>query len=328
MSTLTTTAAPSEGTATPGRSFLRGMTWVVWRRNRTGLLLLLGTTALFIAFCVYQRGQLIDFLNSPKAAELPGQLLSQHEDRLDNAFLLLATLPIILGVFLGGPLIAAEHENSTLRLTTTQSIARLRIILTTLAVPLLAITVFTTLMTVTFTWVWRSVDTQYAGGDWWGSSVINATGPLPVALSLFATSFGILAGAILRRSVAAMGLTFVVLTMATMTVKDRVASYFVTPHQFTYPLASEFTELKPGEIQVDNWVGTADGKLYGWGTCVRMTEAESTACVNKHGIVNNVVEYVKLDQLPGIQWSMTAVLLAMTIAMLAATVWWTHRKSL
>lgn len=328
MSTLTTTAAPSEGTATTGRSFLRGMSWVVWRRNRTGLLLLIGTAALFVAYCVYQRGQLIDFLNSPKSTELSGQLLSQHEDRLDNAFLLLSTLPIILGVFLGSPLIAAEHETSTLRLTTTQSVARLRVIGTTLAVPLLVITVFTTLMTVTFTWMWRSVDTYYAGGDWWNSSVISATGPLPVALSLFATSFGILAGAVLRRSVAAMGLTFVTLTLATMVLKERVAPYFVTPHQFSYPLANEHSGFKPGEVQVDNWVGTADGKLYGWGTCVRMTEAESTACVNKHGIVNNVIEYVKLDQLPGIQWSMTAVLLALTVAMLSTTVWWMHRKSL
>ncbi|WP_329021342.1 ABC transporter permease [Streptomyces sp. NBC_00690] len=328
MNVLTKTEAPSDSTATPGRTFLRGMSWVAWRRNRTSLLLLIGGTTLFIAYCVYQRSLLIDFLDTPKAAEL-SQLLPQDEDKLANAFFVLSSLPLILGVFLGAPLLGAEQENSTLRLTTTQSLARLRVIGTTLAVPLLVIAALTTLITVVFTWTWRPVDTYFSGGDWWNNSVIYTTGPVLVALSLFTTSFGILAGAVLKRSVAAMGVTFITLTVGAMMVKDRMASFFVTPHRISYPMGGESgAGLKPGEVQVDNWVGTADGKLYGWGTCVRMTEAESTACVKKHGIVNDVVEYVKLDQLPAIQWSMTGILLALTVAMLAATVWWMRRKSL
>ncbi|MFE5851665.1 ABC transporter permease [Streptomyces sp. NPDC056500] len=327
MNVLTKTEAPNDSTAAPGRTLLRGMSWVAWRRNRTALLLLIGGTVLFIAFCVYQRALLVDFVNSAKATDVD-QLLSNDEDRLGNAFFVLSSLPLILGVFLGAPLLAAEQENNTLRLTTTQSVARLRVIGTTLAVPLLIIAILTTLTSVAFTWMWRSVDTLFFGGDWWNSSVIYTTGPLLVALSLFTTSFGILAGAVLRRSVAAMGVTFITLTVGAMMVKDRIASFFVTPHQISYRMGSEGAHLKPGEVQVDNWVGTADGKLYGWGTCVRMTEAESAACVKKHGIVNEVIEYVRLDQLPGIQWSMTGILLALTAAMLAATVWWMHRKSL
>ncbi|MEU5399552.1 ABC transporter permease [Streptomyces sp. NPDC005963] len=327
MNVLTKTEATGAPANAPGRSFLRGTSWVVWRRNRTALLLLIGGTALFIAFCVYQRAMLVDFVNSSKGTELD-QLLSNDEDRLGNAFFLLTSLPIILGVFLGAPLLAVEQENSTLRLTTTQSVPRMRVIGATLAVPLLTIAILTTLTSVAFTWMWRSVDTLFSGGDWWNTSVIYATGPLLVALALFATSFGILAGAVLRRSVAAMGVTFITLSVGAMMVKDSVALWFVTPHQISYPTGSEGANLKPGEVQVDNWVGTADGKLYGWGTCVRMTEAESAACVKKHGIVNEVVEYVKLDQLPAIQWSMTGILLALTAAMLAAAMWWMNRKSL
>ncbi|MFJ4772865.1 ABC transporter permease [Streptomyces uncialis] len=328
MSALTTTAAPSDRTAAPARSLLRGTSWVVWRRNRTMLLLLTGVTALFTAYCVYLHGMLADFLESPQAAAKVGQLLPQQEESMGTAFLLLAFLPAVLGVFLGAPLIAAEQEHNTLRLITTQSVARLRVVMTMLAVPLLVVAVSTTLMSVAFTWVWRSVDTRYSNGDWWTSDVIVTTGPVPVALALFATSFGILAGAVLRRSVAAMGVTFVVLVMGALSVKERVTALFVTPHHLAYPLGNDAPELKPGDVQIDNWVGSADGTLHGWGTCVLPTEAESAACVKERGIVNDVIEYVKLDQLPGIQWSMTAVLLATTAAMLVATVLWMRRKSL
>lgn len=328
MSAPTTTTAPSDRAAAPARGLLRGTSWVVWRRNRTVLLLLTGTTALFTAYCVYLHGMLADFLESPQAAAKAGQLLPQHEESMVTAFLLLAFLPAVLGVFLGAPLIAAEQEHNTLRLITTQSVARLRVIVTMLAVPLLVVVLATTVMSVAFTWVWRSVDVRYSHGNWWTSDVIVTTGPVPVALALFATSFGILAGAVLRRSVAAMGVTFAFLVMGALSVKDRVAALLVTPHQLTYPRGSDAPPLKPGDVQIDNWLGGADGTLYGWGTCVLPTEAESAACVKERGIVNDVIEYVKLDQLPGIQWSMTAVLLAMTAAMLVATVFWMRRKSL
>ncbi|MCX4664539.1 ABC transporter permease [Streptomyces uncialis] len=328
MSALTTTAAPSDRAAAPARGLLRGTSWVVWRRNRTVLLLLIGVTVLFAGYCVYLHGMLADFLASPQAAAKPGQLLLHHEERMGTAFFLLAFLPAILGVFLGAPLLAAEQEHNTLRLITTQSVARLRVVMTMLALPLLVVAVTTALMSVAFTWVWRSVDTRYSHGNWWTSDVIATTGPVPVALALFSTAFGILAGAVLRRSVAAMGVTFLVLVLGAQTLKDRAPEYFVTFHQLTYPLGGDAPELKSGEIQVDNWVGSADGTLHGWGKCVLMTEAESDACVKKHGIVNDVIDYVKLDQLPGIQWSMTAVLLAMTAAMLVATVFWMRRKSL
>ncbi|MFJ7419910.1 ABC transporter permease [Streptomyces uncialis] len=328
MSAPTTTAAPDARAAAPARSLLRGTSWVVWRSNRTVLLVLIGVTALCAAYSVYLHGALAEFLDSPQAAARTGRLLPQHEDGLGTALLLLAFLPTMLGVFLGAPLFAAPQEHNTLRLITTQSVGRLRIVLTMLAVPLLVVLLTTALMSVALTWVWRSVDTRYFDGDWWNSDVIAATGPVPVALALFATSFGILAGAVLRRSVAAMGVTFVVLVLTAQVLKERVAETLVTFHQLTYPMGGDAPQLKPGEVQVDNWVADADGTLYGWGTCVLRTEAESTACVKKHGIVNDVIDYVKLDQLPGIQWSMTAVLLAMTAAMLVATVFWMRRKSL
>lgn len=58
----------------------------------------------------------------------------------------------------------------------------------------------------------------------------------------------------------------------------------------TYPLAADLPARLSVSHEVDRWIGSADGHLYGWGLCAKTTEAASDACNKEHGIVNNVVE--------------------------------------
>lgn len=329
MNAPTTAKAPVGRTATARRTLprgLSGMSWVVWRNNRTALLLLIGLTAVVSLYCLVQRVGLVEYMGSPEA-EL-GSLRDADEDVIDKLIPVLQFLPVALGVFLGAPLVASEYENSTLRLTSTQSVGRLRIVMTTLAVPLVVVALCTTVLTLSFTWLWHPARTIYNGGNWWDGGLFFATGPVPVAFSLFTVSAGVLAGAVLRRSVAAMAITLVGPALTGSVALEYLRTWFVSPHRIFHPDGTEPPGLKPGDVSIDNWVATADGKVYGWGTCARATEKESAECDAKHGIVKDAIDYVTLDQMPGLQWMISGVLLALAAVAIVGTAWWTHRRSL
>ncbi|WP_406385121.1 hypothetical protein [Streptomyces sp. NBC_01618] len=89
----------------------------------------------------------------------------------------------------------------------------------------------------------------------------------------------------------------------------------------TYPLAADLPTRLSESHEMDRWIGSADGHLYGWGLCAKSTEAVSNACNKEHGIVNNVVEYLGYDQMPAMQWTAAGILLAATTVLTAFTVW-------
>ncbi|MER6915312.1 ABC transporter permease subunit [Streptomyces sp. NPDC000594] len=329
MSAMTTNApAGGTGTAAPrSRSPLSGAVWVAWRRQRLSLLVLAAVAVALAVYCALERDQLIDFLDSGR--QRPGEWLPErYAGPIDYGILLLNMLPLVVGVFVGAPLLAREEENGTLRLLVTQSVSRSRVVATTLAVPLLAVAVCTTAMSMALTWIWRPARDFHDGGNWWMSGAFTTTGPMPVALAVFATALGIAAGAVLRRSLAAMATTFVALFLVEAALARRVQDLFASPKQLAFPLEGQAKELKPGQVEFDQWIGTADGKLYGWGHCTLPTEKEADACLKETGIVNRVVEYLEYGQLGGMQWSFAAVLLAMTAALAVFTVWWARRMSL
>ncbi|MFF8957928.1 ABC transporter permease [Streptomyces sp. NPDC014894] len=323
----TTTAAPPSSAAAPRRTALRGMTWVIWRSNRTVLLLLFALTAVFCAYALYDRAQLTDFLSGPglgSAEELP----NSRAEFIDNAVFFMNFLPILIGVFLGAPLLAGEEENGTLRLVTTQSVARTRITVETLALPLLSVLVCVGLMSAALTWLWHPVRHLHSGGNWWVSGILYTSGPVPVAFALLSAAAGIAAGALLRRSVPAMGLTFVFLAVSSMLLPMRLQRWLASPHTLSYPMEQDPPALERGAVEIDWGVSDADGKRYEAGACFFPSDEKSDACVAQRGIVNHVVDYLDYGQLHVIQWSISAILLAAAAALVAFAVWWTRRKSL
>ncbi|GLF94899.1 ABC transporter permease [Streptomyces yaizuensis] len=330
MSATTTTPASSPSTDTPGigrRGPLRGVTWVVWRCNRTALLILLGAAAAFALYCAVERPGLLDALARLEAGQI-GRLPQADNSVLDNGFLFVQFLPLAVGVFIGAPLLAREEEQGTLRLITTQSVGRTRVAISMLALPLLTVAVCTTAITTAFTWLWRPAHAVHSGGDWWVSGAFMVTGPMPVALTLFLTTFGIAAGAVLRRAVAAMGVTFLVYGVWDLLLVGHIQRMVATPRSLTYPLGGEQPQLPEGAAWFDRWAVSADGELHGWGSCVLSTEQASVACMREKGLVSEVVEYLDYEQLGGMQWTLAAILLTVSAVLAGFAVWWTRRKSL
>ncbi|MCX5265643.1 ABC transporter permease subunit [Streptomyces sp. NBC_00199] len=193
------------------RPRLSGMTWLVWRQHRAAFWTMIAATVLCTVWMVYQRGQMMDFLD---AYGFPAKNLDDAGKRFDpyiGAFNTVTTgltaIPVILGVLLGAPLLAGDLENGTAKLIAAQSVSRNRWLATKLALTGLVATVTTATLSAVFAWWWSPIKPHSLDIDWTSREFINTTGPVPVALSLLSVFGGVLIGVILRRTLAAMVVT-------------------------------------------------------------------------------------------------------------------------
>ncbi|WP_406094221.1 ABC transporter permease [Kitasatospora purpeofusca] len=171
-------------------------------------------------------------------------------------------VPVLIGMFLGGPLLAQEYERGTVRLVLTQSVSPRRWLLTRLAVPGATVLVATAVLAALTSWVWWS--DIYHGPVAFDPPFQGFTYPVlglaPVAWSLFGLALGVLVGQLLRRTVAAVLVSGVVVAIA--------QAVMVAWRPFLWPLVEEeqpYHNMMGGFVQpagawlVERGVVLADG---------------------------------------------------------------------
>ncbi|MER6720523.1 ABC transporter permease [Streptomyces halstedii] len=323
MSTTLTEA--STGRATPRRRMVRGLNWLVLRQHRATLLCLLALTVLCSIWIVYQRAQLIDLLDAAgwPGKDAPPQVVGRQYSNLTT---LLGALPVVLAVFLGAPLIAADSEQGTAQLATTQSVTRRRWLVAKLGWCFAATLVSCVVLSALFTWWWTPYRSLLSF-SWMEAESFDNTGPVLPALALFLTAAGVTIGVLVRRVLPAMVVTFV-FAVAVETAWGLMRTHLAPSHVFTYPLDGELPARFAESYELDRWIGSADGTLYGWGTCAEATEKAQNACLSEKGIVNSVMEYLDYDQMAAMQWTGAGILLAGTAALTAFVVWRSARRPL
>lgn len=309
-----------------GRRLLTGLNWLVVRQHRAALGSLAAVCVLGGAWMVYQHGRMARTLDAAGRPEGNAAQPTFASDGVSLTLTVLGTLPVILAVFLGAPLIAADQEHGTARLVTTQSVSRGRWVTAKLAWCYGAVLVTGALLSALFTWWWKPYRSVFPS-QWSEGTIFDNTGPVLPALCLFLTAVGVTVGLLLRRVLPAMAVTFV-LSFFLELVWDRLRSSLAPSRMLTYPLDADLPARLNESYELDRWVGSADGRLYGWGLCAEETEAASNACVKEHGIVNNVMEYLGFDQMPAMQWTGAGILLAAALALTAFTVWRVSRSPL
>ncbi|MFC9241427.1 ABC transporter permease subunit [Streptomyces decoyicus] len=336
MTRTSTAEAEAANAADPGdapaarRELLHGLPWLVWRRHRTILRLALLVTVVGCATFACQRGGLMDFLHTRGATpDADGRLANDFQNAYGQLFRtgsqLLEFLPVVVGVFLGAPLIAGEQEHGTLKLVSTQSVSRGRWVAATLALPLTVAVLCTALLSAAFTWLWTPAHTLAMGGDWLTGGAFDSTGPVPVAWTLFLTASGIALGMLLKRVVRAMAATAAFALVTSVAWSELLIGRLGTLRSVSYPYNGDGPDLPPDAVRIDDWVSTADGRLYGYGTCVH---GDAEACRAKLGIVNRVTQYFDYGQMAGMQWLGAGILLALAAVVLTFVVWRAHRRPL
>jgi ABC-type transport system involved in multi-copper enzyme maturation permease subunit len=217
--TATRTASRPEGT----HPWLR-LTWITWRQHRGALS---GFAALFAAFALLMLYVGLKVHSAYAAllahhctvattlgpcAKPAGLFLGQPYDLTANGVgLALHVSPVLIGMFLGAPLLAREYESGTLRFAWTQGTGRIRWAATQIALLAAAIAAVTCGLAVLAAWVSQpfaalGYESRWQAGQF-DTTVITAVG---WALAAFA--LGTLLGALTKRTVAAMAATAAVVS--------------------------------------------------------------------------------------------------------------------
>ncbi|WP_030234547.1 MULTISPECIES: ABC transporter permease subunit [unclassified Streptomyces] len=352
MSTFTSASNPTgstTGTSTDGkngtmnattteatrRPRLSGMTWLVWRQHRAAFWSILAATALSVAWMVYQRGQMTDFLDGygypAKSLDETGNDFQRYVDAFSFVSFGLGAIPILLGVFLGAPLLAGDLENGTAKLVAAQSMSRARWLATKLALAGLVVVVSTGVLSAVFGWWWNPVKkSDVTVMDWISSEAFNNTGPVPVALTIFSVFSGVAIGLVLRRTLMAMVVTFG-FTVAV----QLVWSYSIVSLGNTVTITTNkgvmgengSPSLPHGAYEIDYSFVTGSGDLVGFGTCSgSQTDAARQVCLDKADVVGWSVEYLPMSQMNGMQWLGASILFALTAGVVAFLFLWGRKR--
>ncbi|MEV6654065.1 ABC transporter [Streptomyces sp. NPDC051219] len=340
MSNLTKTpaAGPNGSTASPASPIatrgprLSGVTWLIWRQHRAAYWTLLAATALSVAWIVYQRAGLMEHLTAhgwPDSASgkwLEG--MGPHTAMFVKVGFGLGFIPILLGVFLGAPLLAGDLENGTAKLVTSQSVSPVRWLAAKLGVSALVVVVCTVALSLQFGRWWGPVKNETTVLGWETGAAFDNTGPVPVALALFTVVGGVAIGMVLRRALIAMVVTF------TFAVAVQVVwAYFrldlgnIVTVTTNKGINVPSPRLPHGAMQIDQSYVTGAGETLGWSTCAHeASEKARDACVQKADIVGWSVDYLPISQMSGMQWFGASILFALTAAVAVFIFMWGRKR--
>lgn len=135
-------------------------------------------------------------------------------------------LPVLFGLFLGAPPLAREYESGTYRFTFTQGAGRTRWLVTKIGLLTLLTLGSTTAFTV-LVMSWYAPLVPVDGRI--GQGIQEIYGPVFVARAVFALALGVLAGAVLRRVVPAIGATLVAWTAVVIPSITVLRPHLLTP---------------------------------------------------------------------------------------------------
>jgi hypothetical protein len=220
------------------------MAWVAWRQHRSQLVVGAG---LLVALAAAALGTHLPISEAYHRDALPGCLppstrpgcdliLEHFESQFDSwaaAARGLAVLPVLAGLFVGAPLLARELEHGTHRFAWTQAITRQRWLLSKLAL-LGAATVLAGGVASALVMWWRGPFDTLQGRM--APSGFDVEGLVVPAYALYALAVGVLAGLLLRRTVAAMTAALVAFAATRLIVLSFLRPNFLAPlHRTVLP---------------------------------------------------------------------------------------------
>ncbi len=237
----------------------------------------------------------------------------------------LDVIPLLLGIFIGAPLVAREIERGTHRLVWTQSVTRQRWIVVKItgivAIAALAGGVIAVLMT----WWRQPWDLIQSSFD---AAGFDFEGLMPFAYSLFALSLGVLAGTLIRRTIPAMAITLAGFLAVRLPIEYLLRPHFMTP----------ITQLNTGNAAPPGaWI-LDSGLVDRHGNQVFESQAfqlcgpslvqgakEAGTCLARFGIHSSVV-YQPADRFWLFQLMEAGIYTALSVLFLSVAVVWIRRR--
>jgi hypothetical protein len=316
------------------------MTWLTWRQHRLqalstagalGLLgLFMGLTGAHMSSVFHDSG--LSHCLATRGHGDCGDLESAFESRfsvLRQLGPLFLVLPLLLGFFWGAPLLARELEHGTHRLAWTQSVGRLR----WLVVKLAYVTAFTALVAVAYALVvsWWSGPLDASTGDRFQPGNFDQQGLVPAAYALFAVALGTAAGALVRKTLAAMAVTLGGFLAVRLVVAGLIRRHFVSPVTKRYaPLPGRDT-VHPGGWVLSQRTLEGQRRVSPFDvatTCEKgaaPTVRAADRCIRAHRFLN-----IDVLQPAGRFWLFqgieAAVFTGLAVVLFAFAIWWVRGR--
>lgn len=318
------------------------MLWVACRQHRAdlvgALVLLAAVSALLVISGLpmhhaYRDDGVASCVASGDVRSACDQIISVFAERYvrwGDLLTLLNILPAFAGVLVGAPLIAREFDHGTWKLAFTQTVTRTRWLTVTLTVVGLGVAVLAGAFTVLFTW-WRSPLDAIDGHI--GPASFDFEGLSLVAGALLAFAIGVLAGSLLRKTVAAMAVSF----LAYFTVHVPLAVYVRPRYQrpLLRVLAPEAIGGRGGRttnwVLAQGWIDRAGNRLTPSERAAHLQQLRSgTTTVERYMTAHGLRQYVQY-QPDGRFWHFQLVeaglVVGLSAAILAVSMWLVRRHT-
>ena len=341
MTALTTPAPPREDASLRPVPWQR-MGWVTWRQHRVtlaGVAALLGALAVLLWIVglhvhqAYSAAAACRPTSSAICDDMFGNF-SVMDGFLANGFLLQA-LPALIGVFVGAPLLAREMETGTFRYAWTQGIGRLRWALAKLVLLAISVTVASGLFSLVTTWYYQP---YFAASNPvpqppLAPTLFDLRGVAFPAWTLAAFAIGALAGMLIRRVVPAMAATLAAYFGLALLPGLWLRQHYLPPvlttsnnlPNFAWTISQWYTKGGKFAFTGVQKSGTNAGIEQYW--CPHASPSETLGqCLSQHGYTQWTA-YQPATRFWPFQWIEAGWLLALSVLLIAATVWLVRRRA-
>jgi ABC-2 family transporter protein len=335
MTALTVPARPQRD-AGPQPVPWRGMAWVTWRQHRAALA---GVAVLLGALTVYLWVTGLQLHHAYATACHPASSLAcsinftgRYGPTAIVVSVFLQAAPALIGAFAGAPVLARELETGTFRFAWTQGIGRWRWTLAKLV--LLAVAVAAAALAFSVLYSWYNQPLFAAGYAIPFTTRVFDLGEVAFAAwTLAAFAIGVLAGMLIRRTVPAIAAALAVYSGLAAATALWLRQHYMTPLLTSHPNL-------PGSAWVVSQWYTMGGKFAfpAQGSrlvsavsrlCPPQTGASSVSpalCLSQHGYTQ-WTSYQPGSRFWPFQWIEGGWLLALSVLLIAATVWLVRRRA-
>jgi hypothetical protein len=310
------------------------MIWLAWRQLRTQAFVIFGGLALLAVFVLYSGLRLRHFYGTSGVktcskvgtCDLAVNAFTSHYGWQQTVLaILILFLPAVTGVFWGAPLVAREFETGTFRLAWTQSVTRTRWLAAKVAVVGFASVAATALLTLMVTWWFTPLDHYQRRFD---QALFGERNIAPIGYAAFAFALGLIAGLVLRRTLAAMAVTLVGYIVARMVVVLWVRPHFAPALHYLGPLQGDpaarnlSTFDQTGAWVVKNQVLDAAGHPT---TTVRISVPDGDPCFATHTCVSGyhqAITYQPANRYWSFQWDEMLLFTGIAVVLVGFCFWW------
>ncbi|MDH6462144.1 hypothetical protein M2302_002319 [Micromonospora sp. A200] len=283
------------------------MIWLTWRQHRKqAFFTLLGfaaLAALMVPIGLSMRHTFADLGLADCARQLAGtDVAAATRETCDAGFrrftnrygslnlvaVLLLTLPVLVGLFWGAPLVAREVEHGTHRFVWTQGVGRTRWALVKFGLVGAAVVVLAVCYGLGMSW-WVEPLTQAAYEGRLGVIVFDLQGIAPIGYTLFAVALGIFAGTVWKRMLPAMGITLAGFIGVRAAVAVLARPHYQPARTLTFPIegATE-AAMARGDWILSQGIRNPDGTMMAEDTRIMCppgaAEAKGRACGAELGL--------------------------------------------